>query len=458
MLNIKEIIKASRGILINGNENVIPKNYNIDSRSINNGDFFVPIIGENVDGHKFILDAVKKGAIGFFISNDYINKKSVIEKSIKVNKNICIIEVENSEKALCNIAEYNRIKHINIPIVAITGSVGKTSTREMIASVLSEKYNVLVTEKNYNSIIGLPIMLLKLDNQDVCILEAGINHFEEMDLLSRLLKPDICVITNIGVAHIGIMGSKENIFKEKIKITNNIKGIKKVIVNGDDEYLSNINSLDYNVIRYSLKDIENKLIDTKGIGFETKIYDKNYKININQIGNHNVQNALMAIKVGEIFNIEPKKIVSGISKYKNFKGRLEIVNIKDNVTLIDDTYNASIDSMKSGLITVNDLKSNRKIAVLGDMLELGEYSKNIHLQVGKIFKDLKYDMLYTLGNESKNIALSASKYIDKNNIICFNTKEELEEKLKSVIKSGDIIYFKASNAMRFSDIVKNLQK
>lgn len=458
MLNIKEIIKASNGILINGDLNIIPKNYSIDSRKIINGDFFVPIVGENVDGHKYILDTVEKGAIGFFISKDYINKERVIKESIAINSNICIIEVENSEKALCDIAEYNRMKHISIPIVAITGSVGKTSTREMIASVLSEKYNVLVTEKNYNSIIGLPIMLLKLDNQDVCVLEAGINHFGEMDLLSRLLKPDVCVITNIGVAHIGIMGSKENIFKEKIKITNNIKGIKKLVVNKDDKYLSNINSLDYNVINFSLKDIKNKLINTKGINFETNIYGKSYKININQIGNHNVQNALAAIKVGEIFNIEPEMIVSGINKYKNFTGRLEIKKINGDITLIDDTYNASIDSMKSGLITVNDLKSNRKIAVLGDMLELGDYSKDIHLQVGEIFKDLKYDILYTLGDEAKNIALSASKYINKENILCFDNKEELECKLKEVMKSGDIIYFKASNAMKFSDIIKNLQE
>ncbi len=456
MLNIKEIVNASKGILINGNENIIPKNYNIDSREFNKEDFFIPIVGENVDGHKYIVDTVKKGAIGFFISKDYINKKSIIEESIKINKNICIVEVENSEKALCDIAEYNRIKHIDIPIVAITGSVGKTSTREMIASVLAEKYNLLITEKNYNSIIGLPIMLLKLDNQDICVLEAGINHFGEMELLSKLLKPDVCVITNIGVAHIGIMGSKDNIFKEKMKITNNIKGIKKLVVNSDDIYLSDIKDLDYNVINYSLKDINNKVIDTNGICFETNIYKKSFRININQIGNHNVQNALAAIKVGEIFDINPEMIVSGINKYKNFKGRLEIKKIKGDVTLIDDTYNASIDSMKSGLITVNDLKSNRKIAVLGDMLELGEYSKNIHLQVGKIFKDLKYDILYTLGNEAKNIALSASKYID--NIICFDDKEKLEEKLKSIIKSGDIIYFKASNSMKFSDIVENLQK
>ena len=240
LLNINEIVKASNGVLVNGDERIIPQNYKIDSRELENNDFFIPIVGENVDGHNYIIDCVKKGTIGFFISKSCKNKEEIIKESISIKHDVCIIEVEDTEKALCDIGTYNRNKHIDIPIIAITGSVGKTSTREMIASMLLEKYNVLVTERNYNSIIGLPIMMLKIDNQDICVLEAGINHIGEMDILTKILKPDICVITNIGNAHIGIMGSRENIFKEKLKITDNIKGLKKLIVNGDDEYLSKI--------------------------------------------------------------------------------------------------------------------------------------------------------------------------------------------------------------------------
>lgn len=457
LLNINEILEASNGILINGNTDIVPENYKIDSREVENGDFFVPLIGENVDGHKYIIDIVKKGAIGYFISKDYIDKEEVIKNSKKINSSICIIEVEDVEKALRDIAIYNRRKNINIPVIAITGSVGKTSTREMIASVLSEKYNVLVTERNYNSIIGLPIMMLKIENQDICVLEAGINHIGEMDILSEILIPDICVITNIGNAHIGIMGSRDNIFKEKLKITNHIKGMKKVIVNGDDEYLSNLKSSSYDIVKYSLKNIDNKKVENGSIQFDTRIYNDTYKININQIGNHNIQNALSAIKIGEIFNLKPEMIISGIGKYKNFTGRLETKIIKENITIIDDTYNASIDSMKSGLITVNDLKANRKIAVLGDMLELGKYSEKIHLEVGEIFKDLNYDMLFVLGKEAENIALTAQKYMDINKIKVFDTKDSLEKEIKKYMKPGDIIYFKASNAMRFGDIIRDLQ-
>lgn len=458
LLNIKEIVVASNGILINGNDSLIPSDYKIDSRELRENEFFIPIIGENEDGHKYIVDIVKKGAIGFFISKSCINKEKIINESLNLNPDVCIVEVQDPEKSLRDIAMYNRNKHLNIPVVAITGSVGKTSTREMIASVLSEKYTLLVTEKNYNSIIGLPIMLLKMDKQDICVLEAGINHIGEMDILSKLLKPDVCVITNIGNAHIGIMGSRDNIFKEKMKITNNIKGLKNVIVNGDDEYLSNLDSKEYNLIKYSLKDISNKIIEKDFIKFDTSIYNKNYTVTINQIGNHNIQNALSAIKVGEVFNLEGQEIINGIGKYKNFSGRLEIKNIKENITIIDDTYNASIDSMKSGLITVNDLDGIRKIAVLGDMLELGEYSKKIHLEVGEIFKTVKYDFLYTLGEEAKNIALTAKKYMGSKHVKSFNSKCELEKEIKNNMKAGDIIYFKASNAMKFSDIITELQK
>lgn len=458
LLNINEIVKASNGVLVNGDERIIPQNYKIDSRELENNDFFIPIVGENVDGHNYIIDCVKKGTIGFFISKSCKNKEEIIKESISIKHDVCIIEVEDTEKALCDIGTYNRNKHIDIPIIAITGSVGKTSTREMIASMLLEKYNVLVTERNYNSIIGLPIMMLKIDNQDICVLEAGINHIGEMDILTKILKPDICVITNIGNAHIGIMGSRENIFKEKLKITDNIKGLKKLIVNGDDEYLSKIRNYNYEVIKYFLDDIENKKVENDKIRFDTKIYNKKCNVIINQIGNHNIQNALSAIKIGEILKLEPEKIISGIGKYKNFSGRLERKIIKGNITLIDDTYNASIDSMKSGLITVNELNGNRKIAVLGDMLELGKYSEKIHLDVGEVFKSVEYDLLFTLGKEAKNIAISAMKYMNKNNIKSFETKELLEEELKKCMQPGDIIYFKASNAMRFGDIIKDLQK
>ncbi len=458
MLNINELIEATQGKLINGNRDFIPKNYEIDSREIKNGDFFIPLIGENTDGHEYILDCVKKGAVGFFICSSHLKKEEVIKESIVLNKNICIIEVENTLKALIKAGSYNRNKHIDIPIVAVTGSVGKTSTREIIASVLSQKYNVLVTKKNYNSNIGVSIMCLLIDNQEACVFEAGIDKFNEMEELSSIIKPDVVVITVIGTSHIGTFKTKENIFKEKLKLTNNIKGISQVVTNGDDKYLSNIISNDkYNVIKVSIDNAGNIISGEDYLKFTTNIYNEKLDVKVNQIGNHNIYNALMAIKVGEIFELSKENIIEGISNYKNFANRMQ-KNIINGVTLIDDTYNASTESMKSGLITIDKLKSNRKIAVLGDMFDLGDLSDEIHKDLGTIFSKVNFDFLYTLGDKIKITAKEAEKYLDKNHVKCFDDKEELIKELVNLVKDGDIVYFKASNGMRFTALYKDVEK
>ncbi len=457
MLKIEEILVATNGKLINGDINVIPQNYIVDSRELNKGDFFVPIVGMKIDAHDFIIDSVRKGIIGFFINKDCNNKKFIINESKKINKDICIIEVNNTQKALYDSGKYNREKHIDIPIVAVTGSVGKTSTREIISSVLKTEKNVLTTIKNYNSMIGIPIMLLKLDKQEICVLEAGIDKIGEMEDESNLLKPNVALITNIGTAHIEAFKSRETIFKEKIQITNHIQSPKILIINSNDELLSKVEkNNDINIININ-KDMVSIIEQTdENIRFKTRIYNNEEIVNINEIGIHNVYNAMFAVKVGEIFNLKKENIINGISNYKNFSRRLEKIYINGNILLIDDTYNASIDSMRSGLITVNELKCNRKIAVLGDMFELGEKSEELHVEVGKLFKDLKYDILYVLGERAKDIARNAKEYI--NNVLEFDKKDELIEKLKNEMRSGDIIFFKASNGMKFDEIIKGIRR
>lgn len=458
MLNLKELTEATKGIYINGNLNIVPTNYVIDSRIIKKDDFFVPIIGENTDGHKYIIDTVKNGSIGFFINKSCNNKTEIIDESIKINKDICIIEVEDTYKALYNAGKVNREKNIEIPIVAVTGSVGKTSTREMISSVLKQKYNVLTTEKNYNSLIGVPIMALKIQNQDICVLEAGVDHFNEMELLSDVIKPDVCVITNIGTAHIGTFKTSENILKEKIQITNHIKGISKLIVNEDNTYLSKIeDSVKYRVEKIGMDSVSNINTKYEKINFTTRIYGEKKEIVINALGNHNIYNALVAIKIGEIFKLDKEAIIKGIAEYKNFSRRLEKKITKDNVILIDDTYNASIDSMKSGLITVNNMKAKRKIAVLGDMFDLGDKSEQIHKNLSEVFEILNYDYLITLGEFAKYIAIGAKKYMNSNNIFSYEKKEDMIEKLKNILKPNDLVYFKASNGMNFDEIIKEIE-
>lgn len=458
MLNIQEILEATNGKIINGKSDFIPRSYEIDSRNIKCGDFFIPIVGEKVDAHKYIIECVEKGAIGYFINKNNNDIENINSKSLEINPDICIIEVEDTLKALIDSGKYNRQKHINVPIVAVVGSVGKTSTREMITSVLKEEKNVLNTKKNYNSNIGLSLMCLEIDKQDVCVLEAGIDKFNEMEELSEILKPDIAVMTVIGTSHIGTFKNKENIFKEKSKILTYIKGMKKVVTNGDDEYLSKLIPCEkYDVEKISMDNVDKVEAKNDSLRFETRIYGNKQKIIINQIGDHNVYNALMAIKVGEYFNISKEKIIKGIANYKNFVGRLQQKSINE-IVLIDDTYNASSESMRSGLITVNRLESKRKFAILGDMFDLGEKADEIHEKISEIFKITNYDYLYTLGDKAKIIAKFSKKYFKEGNVLSFDSQDEIIKQIVKEAKQGDVLYFKASNGMHFSNLFKEVEK
>ena len=452
MLKVQEILVATNGKLLNGNLNDNVKNFKIDSRKIDKGDFYIPLLGEKVDGHEFIYDIANKGAIGFLKSENY---KINIEKVLSINKNINIIEVKDTLKALDDMGVYNRKKHKNIEVVAITGSVGKTSTREMIASVLSQEKNIMVTQKNMNGHIGLPIMSLNMDNQDLAVLEAGIDFVGEMDILNKILLPDVAVITNIGTSHIGKLGSVENIYKEKTKIANGLIGKKILLLNKDDELLKNYKNNNVDIRYFSINDASDIKVEDNFIEFNTEIYNEKHHIKINAIGNHNILNAIVGIKLGEIYNLSVESIINGISSYRNFERRMEKIKL-DKFTIIDDTYNASPSSTESGLISVNHLKSKRKIAVLADILELGDYAPNIHKNLGKIFKNLNYDIIIAFGENMSYLVDTAKEYVKE--IYYYKDALEAEQKLRKIIKDGDIIYFKGSNAMKVFNIVENIKR
>lgn len=457
MLNVEDIIKASKGNNLNSKQNIEIKSYCIDSREVKKEDFFIPIVGNKVDAHNNIIECVNKGIIGYFINSNYENKDLVIQESIKLNPNINIIEVENTKKALYDIGRYNRQKHINIPVIAVTGSVGKTSTREMIASIFETKYNVLKTERNYNSDIGISLMLLKIENQDFCILEAGISDCGEMEFLSELLQPIVATITNIGTAHIEFFKSRENIFREKLKITSHIRKDGCLILNDDDEFLKTVNnSEEFKILKYSLKNAKNIVSSNDSIEYYTSIYGKEEKVLLNVLGQHNIYNSLCAIKIAEIFNVEKENILNGLKEYNNFDRRFQIIKLESGCNIIDDAYNASYDSMKAGLETFNTLKYETKIVVLGDMLELGDSSKQIHEDVGKLFQNFEFSKVFLYGEESKYIEEEASKYLDKVKLAHYDNKEKLIDDLKKEIRPGVAIYFKASNGIKFNEIIKEI--
>ena len=452
MLKVKELLEATNGKLLNGNLDDEINNYKIDSREVKSGDFYIPIVGENVDGHRFINDTVKNNCSGFFVSNiDSID----IQKIKEVNKDIIIIEVEDTKKALVDIGIFNRNKHKDIEVVAITGSVGKTSTREIVSSVLSQQKNILVTEKNMNSYIGMPLMTLKLEEQEMAVLEAGIDFVGEMDILNKLLVPDVAVVTNIGTSHIGKFGSQDIIFQEKTKIANGLKGKKILLLNGDDEYLKRYENSNVKILYYSIKDAKNIIINENTIEYDTLIYNKEEHIVVNALGNHNILNSLVAIKIGEIYNISVDKIKRGIFQYQNISRRMEKI-LFNNITIIDDTYNASPSSMQSGLISIDEIKDKRKIAVLADILELGNYAKEIHLKMGKVFKDLKYDVLIAYGENMKYLIENAKNYVKE--VYYCKDSTEAEKKVREIMRENDVIYFKGSNSMSVNKIVDDLKK
>ena len=452
MLKVKELLEATNGKLLNGNLDDEINNYKIDSREVKSGDFYIPIVGENVDGHRFINDTVKNNCSGFFVSNiDSID----IQKIKEVNKDIIIIEVEDTKKALVDIGIFNRNKHKDIEVVAITGSVGKTSTREIVSSVLSQQKNILVTEKNMNSYIGMPLMTLKLEEQEMAVLEAGIDFVGEMDILNKLLVPDVAVVTNIGTSHIGKFGSQDIIFQEKTKIADGLKGKKILLLNGDDEYLRRYENPSVKILYYSIKDAKNIVINENTIEYDTLIYNKEEHIVVNALGNHNILNSLVAIKIGEIYNISVDKIKRGIFQYQNISRRMEKI-LFNNITIIDDTYNASPSSMQSGLISIDEIKDKRKIAVLADILELGNYAKEIHLKMGKVFKDLKYDVLIAYGENMKYLIENAKNYIKE--VYYCKDSTEAEKKVREIMRENDVIYFKGSNSMFVNKIVDDLKK
>ena len=475
-MKVKDIVKITNGKILCGDEKIPCNHFVRDSREVKEGDVYVALKGEKFDGNDFCLDAIYNGAKVCIVSKDITTEENdEIKKS-----NVTIIQVPDTLKALQEIATYKRIQY-NIPVVAVTGSVGKTSTKDLIASVVSQKYNTLKTKGNYNNEIGLPLTILGLTDEEAMVVEMGMNHFGEIRKLTNIAKPTVAVITNIGTAHIGNLGSRENILKAKLEILEGLQG-NTVVINNDNDLLykwANENKDKYNIITYGIKN-KSKYMATDIKSFEDKsefkvvceknesISDSKQNVNMdskqdinrakeeginNKIvtvpvgGEHFILNSLCAIAVGEYLNVPTEKIINGIANLELTKKRMEILTSKAGATVINDTYNANYDSMKAAIIYLKEIKNKRKIAVLGDMLELGDYSKGLHEKVGEEV-DESIDILITIGKEAKYIA---EKSKAKQIIECKDNDEAIE-KLKEIQTKNDAILLKASNGMKFFEI------
>ena len=451
-MNVKDLLNITDGSLIVGNSefNLDGRDFVKNSREVKEGDIYVALKGEKFDGNDFYLDAVNKGAKVCIITKNLTDEEIKIAKS----KDINIIKVEDTLGALQKFAKFKRNLY-NIPVVAITGSVGKTSTKDMIASVMKEKYNTLKTEGNYNNEIGVPLTILRLNNEEAMCIEMGMNHFGEIRKLTNIARPTIAVITNIGTAHIGNLGSRENILKAKMEILEGLIG-NTVIINNDNDLLNKwaIENKDkYNIITYGIKN--NSKFMAKSIkSYENKseFYINNQKIIVPVGGEHFVLNSLCAIAVGNELNIPMDKIAEGIKNLDLSKKRMEIIKNEIGTTIINDTYNANYDSMKAAIEYLKEIKNKRKIAVLGDMLELGSYSEKLHKDVG-LLVDKNIDILITVGKESKYIAEKSNA----KEIYEFDSNNQAIEKLKSIITKDDVILLKASNSMKFNEITNSIK-
>lgn len=420
----------------------------IDTRKIEKGCLFICIKGERFDAHRFIDEAFEKGAAAVMISED-----------VKIDKPY--IKVDDTAKQMLSLAGYYRSK-FDIPIVALTGSVGKTTTKEFTHLVVNSKYKAIKTLGNLNNEIGLPQMLFMLDSStEAAVIEMGMNHFGEIHRLSTATQPTVGIITNIGVSHIENLGSREGILEAKLEILDGLKKSAPLLLNGDNDLLSTVKNNDYKIYFYAVdNDADFKAVDIKEnpntTSFTVQYFGKEQKITIPAIGKHNVYNALAAFAVGILLDIDAETAADALKTYEPSGMRQKVVEI-NGITSIEDCYNASPDSMKAGITTLAGIQACKKIAVLSDMLELGEYSEQAHYDVGTMAAENKIDYLLCVGSDAKYI-VDGARDNGLLNAYLFDSKQSLTDKLFEIAEKGDAVLFKASRGMKLEEVISEIYK
>lgn len=452
-LTLENIAKACGGTYVGSQTDRTREVTDIttDSRQAKEGSLFVAIVGEKVDAHRFIPSVYEQGAL------------CVVCERAPENPMGAYILVKSSLEAVKGIAEFYR-QQLDIKVVGITGSVGKTSTKEMIASVLSEKYKVLKTLGNFNNELGLPLTVFRLrDEHEIAVLEMGINHFGEMHRLSKVARPDICVITNIGQCHLEYLGDRDGVLRAKSEIFDFLAPDGKIILNGDDDKLAAVKSVRGITPCFfgtaSDRAIRADHIESLGLkGVKCRIYvgEDSFDVTIPIPGYHMVLNALAATAVGISMGMTPEEIKRGIEKLEALGGRFKIIE-KHGILVVDDCYNANPVSMKASLGALNDA-IGRKVAILGDMGELGEKKEEFHAQVGAYAGSLDIQLCICVGELCSYLADAARSVNPNMEIYVFSELEEALKELPSLIRQGDNVLVKASHAMHFERIVNALTK
>jgi UDP-N-acetylmuramoyl-tripeptide--D-alanyl-D-alanine ligase len=456
-LKLEEILIATGGKLIKGEPEEKISGISTDTRTISKENLFIALKGKNFDGSMFLEEAIKKNVEGVIVENGKI-KNETLEKL-----KFCII-VDDTLKALQDIAKYYRNK-FKIKLVGITGSNGKTTTKEITAGILKSKFKVLKSKENYNNEIGVPLTLLNLNSYfDVVVLEMAMRNFGEISQLCEISSPDIGIITNIKESHLEILKSKKNIAKAKWELVEFLEKRKGIaVLNKDDFYLkkfaekSKIEKIFYSIkekAEVSAKNI--RFLGENGFKFDLKIKKSIYKdFILPLLGEHNIYNALSSIAVGVlIFKIEIDLVKESLKEIKPPKARLQLLNGINNSRIINDTYNASPNSMNSALEVLKKLKGKRKILVLGDMKELGKEEAKFHKIIGNKIKSKYFDLLLVIGELGKIIGENAK--LPKENIYFLKKHQEAVEILRKNLKEGDLVLVKGSHIMQMEKIVEEV--
>ena len=470
---VKEILEAVGGQLLGtiDAEKAFVVNVQTDSRKAAAGDLFVAIIGEKHDAHRFVPGAMEAGAEGCLVST--------APESIPDGK-FCVL-VPDTSKAMGNLAAYYR-RRLGIPVVAVTGSVGKTTTKDMIAAVLSTKYRTLKTAGNLNNHLGLPMTVFNLDAEDeIAVLEMGMNHLGEIDYLVHIAQPDVAVITNVGDAHIGILGSRENILRAKCEIFRGLKKGGTAVLNGDDALLSTLrpgtakvgpDEDDSDAFAAMYAEIEaggftfhwageSEACDYRAVNIEDALSDcvrceaqtpsGTFAVEIPSLGRHMIYPAMTAAAVGQYFGLSEGEIEAGIRDFKATKMRMDVEKLANGVILYNDTYNANPQSMKAALGILANAPAAHKVAVVGDMLELEPFAEKLHRQVGEYAAELPIDTLVTVGTCAGWLA-EAALAADMQDVRPCADKEEAKKVLAELVKPDTALLFKASRGMALEEL------
>ncbi|MBU5434559.1 UDP-N-acetylmuramoyl-tripeptide--D-alanyl-D-alanine ligase [Pseudoflavonifractor sp. MSJ-37] len=455
-ITVREIMEAVGGQLLGQYDDLDRTVVRVetDSRTIHEGSLFVPLSGERFDGHAYINTALEGGAAGCFTQREretYLPGKFYIK-------------VPNTSRALRDLAKHYK-KRFHIPFVALTGSVGKTTTKDMVAAVLGEKYKVLKTEGNLNNDIGVPMTLLRLDREhEIAVLELGMNHAGEIDYLSDIVEPDVALITNVGDSHIEFFGSREKILEAKSEIFHHAKEDCFVVLNGDDPLLRSLQpklpyevqwcgaseGCDYRAVDV-VSDGKSRMtchVDGPGLSCD---------VEIPALGEHMIYPTLMAMAVGRHFGLSEREVVDGVLHFAPTKMRMNILHRTDGITILNDTYNANPQSMRAAVEVLSNTKTAHKVAVLGDMFELGPLAPALHAGVGEYLGKVgSIDCLVAVGELARHI-YDAAKETSMEEVYYCPDKESAHAVLDKVTRPDTTILVKASRGMAFEDLVEYLK-